>query len=325
MKILIDLSGSGKTRPWFKHKKESMRVADVFFHLGEDKKAEKFILCGSKLDFKECILGHKSLKYGKFCRQRLCPMCIWRKSLLVSKQVRLVSHELLRREPKYSFLLLTLTVPNVEGNQLDEEINHIMKSFNKLTERKEFKTSIKGYFRKLEVTYNFKTKEYHPHLHVLLIVPTNYFSRDYIKRDHWLELWRESTRNFNITQVDIRKVGFKKNKKNQSLEGAVAEVSKYLMKMSDVFERTSFEEQKNIMRVLETSLKGRRLHQYGGMLKQIHKELNLVKPEEAENADLIGDNNAECLCKICENPTFEISYFWSKGNYYAKDEIFLVA
>jgi len=324
-KILVDKKANGKARPWYKNKVGSVMLANVFDALDEDKKATRLILCGSKLDFKECILDHKNLKYAKFCRQRLCPMCIWRKSLLVSRQVRLVSHELLKREPKYSFLLLTLTVPNVEGDQLDDEITHIMESFHRLSLRKEFRVSVKGYFRKLEITYNFKTKEYHPHLHILLVVPTNYFTKDYIKRDRWLELWRESARNFNITQVDIRKVEAKKNMKNKTLEGAVAEVSKYLMKMLDIFDGRSFEEQKKIISVLEVSLRGRRLHQYGGILKKIHKELNLVKPEEAENSDLIGDNVAECLCKICENPTFEISYFWSKENYYAKDEILIAA
>ena len=45
----------------------------------------------------------------------------------------------------------------------------------------------------------------HPHFHVLLHVDKSYFKgTNYVKRDVWLNEWRKSYKDFNITQVDIR-------------------------------------------------------------------------------------------------------------------------
>src|SRR5690625_5336380 len=74
-------------------------------------------------------------------------------------------------------------------------------------QRKEIKTIVKGYVRKLEITYNEKRDDYHPHFHVLLAVDKNYFNNSwsYIKRDRWLKLWQQVTKNSLITQVEDRK------------------------------------------------------------------------------------------------------------------------
>ncbi|MCQ6301061.1 protein rep, partial [Bacillus cereus] len=104
--------------------------------------------------------------------------------------------------------------------------------------RRNIQRSIKGYIRKLEMTYDkerFITEEmynnkkrkayydsrglkvddhnpnydtYNPHFHVLLCVDKNYFKRKelYIKQEEWLEMWREVTDMPEITQVHIQKV-----------------------------------------------------------------------------------------------------------------------
>ena len=95
-------------------------------------------------------------------------------------------------------------------------------------ERAEVKRGIKGFFRALEVTYNGDRDDYHPHFHILLAVPSNYFTKNYITQNRWLELWRESTRYPEITQVDIRVIKPNKKRENStSIESAAAEVGKY--------------------------------------------------------------------------------------------------
>ena len=56
-------------------------------------------------------------------------------------------------EENKEFIFLTLTTPNVKGDSLEEEIKNYNKSFKKLMKRKEVKDIVKGYIRKLEVTY----------------------------------------------------------------------------------------------------------------------------------------------------------------------------
>lgn len=143
-------------------------------------------------------------------------------------------------EEDKDFLFLTLTAPTVPADQLEDEIKKFNVSFKKMFERKELKSIVKGYIRKLEVTYDgdeFITKDmykkrlsyydkrglkfgddnpnfnkYHPHFHVLIAVNKSYFTDKnyYLSRDRWLELWQEATGDYSITQVDIRK--FKHNK-----------------------------------------------------------------------------------------------------------------
>src|SRR5699024_12465522 len=74
------------------------------------------------------------------------------------------------------FVFLTLTAPNVKADELDDEIKHYNKSFQRLMQRKEVKSAVKGYVRKLEVTYNKERDDYHPHLHVILAVNKSYFT-----------------------------------------------------------------------------------------------------------------------------------------------------
>ena len=59
-------------------------------------------------------------------------------------------------ERNNEFIFLTLTTPNLKGDSL-EEIKKYNKSFKKLMKRKEVKDIVKGYIRKLEITYSKRT------------------------------------------------------------------------------------------------------------------------------------------------------------------------
>ena len=209
--ILIDTSKSGKKRDWKRYKEQSLAVSAAYFPLKELMKyGEKLFSCGSYLRFKTCLHGHiKKLVEAYFCRARGCPMCQWRKSLVMFHQVLELIHA---HKDKYNSdipLLLTLTVPNVPSSELKSMLDKMQKAWHKLTKRANFKRSIRSSFRSLEVTYNDKTDTFHPHFHVLLLVPMNYFAKKYglyISRNEWLSMWQEVTGIPEIIQVDIRRV-----------------------------------------------------------------------------------------------------------------------
>src|SRR5699024_11308471 len=85
---------------------------------------------------------------------------------------------------------------------------HYNQSLRKLIKRKKINSVIKGYVRKLEITYNKERDDYNPHFHVLIVVNQSYFTDKnyYISQKEWLNLWRDVTGIEEITQVHVQRV-----------------------------------------------------------------------------------------------------------------------
>ena len=218
--------------------------------------------CGDLLMFlSDFEMENKKLYKGSFCKNRFCPMCSWRMACKDSLKISILM-EHLRKEENKEFIFLTLTAPNVIGDKLDDEIKHYNKSFERLMKRKEVKNIVKGYIRKLEITYNSDVSSksyntYHPHFHVVIAVNKTYFKKSdlYINQQRWLELWQEATGDSSITQVDVRK-----SRANNLKE--VYELAKYSAKDSDyLISRPVFE-------TFYKALKGKRFIVYGGLFSE---------------------------------------------------------
>lgn len=280
-------------------------------------KAHNVLECGSYLSFAHEIneLGEVAvngkLHKANFCKDRLCPMCSWRRSYKIFSQVSQIMAEI---HGDYKFLFLTLTIPNVKKEELNSSIDHLMSSWNRFSGYKPIKKILKGYFRALEITYNKETNTFHPHFHVVLAVPLSYGKGDlYIRRDDFLEMWRKATRDKSITQVDIRvcKNKYSKDelKAQNYLSSAVAEVAKYAVKSSDyLLEDEQLTDE--LVEVFSSALLHRRLVQFGGIFKEVFKKLRL-DDAESDNADLVHINdklNPSLSWLICR-------YGWSMGAY----------
>lgn len=197
---------------------------------------------------------------GSDCKNRFCPICSWRKARKDAMKIAIMM-EAIKQEKNKEFIFLTLTTPNIKADEVKNEIDRLNKAFKKLFDRAQIKKSIKGYIRKLEMTYNKVRDDYNPHFHVLLCVDKGYFSKKslYIKQEDWLEMWRDVTDMPEITQVHVQKV--------QTTRGnAVAEVAKYSAK--DYEMATS----QDVFDVFYLALKGRQLIVYGGLLKEYAKK-----------------------------------------------------
>jgi plasmid rolling circle replication initiator protein Rep len=261
------------------------------------KRSERILDCGAYLKFAVDNSGNMRLIFARFCKDRLCPSCQKRRSLMMFHQVKDVCTSIQQENPKMQYLLLTLTVPNVKYTELKSELDHLTKSFKRLTERAIFKRSISGFFRALEITYNGKRDDYHPHYHVLLCVPPSYFKKNYISQSTWLQLWREATRNDLITQVDVRRV--KPNPKRSdstSIETAAAEVGKYATKPSNYLcelPNGEYLASGKIIRELAECISGRRLVAFGGLMKEHMQKLSLqdVESDEADLVHVSGDSD----------------------------------
>lgn len=276
-----------------KYNKKKNKNLDFLSFIGpyvSDSNFENIRSCGSFLEFyADETLEHKKLKWGNFCKNRFCPYCNFiksrKKGLLISTCLRYL------KEQGYSFIFLTLTVPNVKGDQLEESIREYSSSFAKLTKRRKFKRAILGYVRNLEITYNKSRMDFHPHYHCLLVVKKSYFNNPnhYISRDEWLTMWRESTGDYSITQVDVRKVDISNNK-------VISEVSKYSAKDADYLIN------KEVFHYFYTSLKGKQSVSYSGVFRDAKKLYDGKQLEYLKDKDLI-------------NYVYLITYVWGPKEY----------
>lgn len=101
---------------------------------------------------------------GKYCNNRWCIVCNRiRTAKLINGYLPRISQDLTAP------FFITLTIPNVSGPELRSSIDGMTRTINKIQNlfrhRRAFR--MKG-IRKIECTYNTRSKEFHPHLHLLV-------------------------------------------------------------------------------------------------------------------------------------------------------------
>ena len=305
--ILVDKNSRGKERDWRGRKILSLKLVDIFKELQYKKTfVERVISCGDTLQFIQNQDGTLKLYQAYFCKNKLCPMCNWRRSMKYSYQTSRIVDEAIKQSPKGRFLFLTLTVKNVEGQALNSTISQLTKSFDRLFKRAKVQRNLLGYLRSVEVTHNENDKTYHPHIHVLMMVRPSYFQskKDYITQKEWSDMWSQSLKVDYVPMIDIRTV----KETGKGLRGAVLETAKYPTKpiKLDV-------ENKQVVDDLYNGLYRKRQLGYGGLFKTIKKQLAL---DDAENGDLVHtSDDKENISKGTE-----IVAIWNatKQNYYLK-------
>lgn len=277
--MLLDDEKNGKKRPWKPKKIRALKVADSFQRLGWEKKASRVRFCGSSLAFLvEVETGEKRLHDADFCRERLCPMCQWRKSLKVFQEVSKVMDVVQQENKNLIPLFLTLTVRNCPTDELSKTLDIIFKGWYRLTNHRKMQRIVKGWFRALEVTYNDDSDTFHPHLHAVIMVDKSYFKagcKDYMETADWVQMWRTAAKLDYDPVCDVRRVKGKRKHK------AIAEVAKYTMKDTD-FIKGAPDLTDTLVYFLSIGLKNRRLFAFGGILKDIAKQLGAETPDEGD-------------------------------------------
>lgn len=315
---LSDKKKNGKERPW-----REKKIANVaYYELLEIltfKKAERVSLCGDILEFDVTTEGEMKLAKAWFCKSSLCPMCNWRKSMKLSIQTTKVVTEVIRQKPNARWLFLTLTLKNVyDGQQLDNSLKEMAIGFNRLMKYKKVQKNMVGFMRSTEVTINSKDGSYNQHMHVLLCVESMYFknSDNYIDQGEWTSLWQKAMKLNYVPVVHIEAVRDKKKKELSKLlppgvQSAIQETAKYSVKDSDYLTGNQ-EKDLEVVKDLETGLYRKRMISYGGLLKEVHKELNL---DDAEDGDLVHvDDEKDSV----QEKAYSIVAFWNweQQNYY---------
>jgi plasmid rolling circle replication initiator protein Rep len=371
-KILLDRSKTGKKRPWKKHKFANNDVIEALKILeapGKNRKIGKVTLhaldpggmkskkiadCGNVLEFGRCPKGHGlKLKKAYFCKERVCCLCTWRKSLFVYSQFLIVTHKLLEVYPKTAFLFITLTCRNCELDELGDTITHLNKSISKLLNYRRIKSAFKGTFRSLEVTFNPETATFHPHVHAVVAVNWSYFKTHFISFEDFQEFWKKALKvdyypDCWIVRVKPKKKGIStvneeiefmdKTLIEKALVNTAGEVAKYSVKVGDIVNplikpddsrsmvrakialRESPKRKAEILGYLIKGISNRRLICYTGRFKEAYQAL---KCEDVEKSDLIHvpGESVECTCPVCQSELVQLHYIWNGENYIEREVV----
>lgn len=292
------------------HKMNNNALVESYKRLGMEERASKVFWCGSQLDFKlpEDYSATPKLFRANFCKDRLCNMCSWRRTLKIFGQVSQIMEKLVADQ--YEFLFVTLTIRNCSASELKQQLDKLQYGFHLFHKQKCVRVAFRGCFKAFEITRHpehFKSIEYHPHLHLIIAVKKSYFKgQDYIKHSDLIEIWQNACGLDYRPQVDIRKIKPEKSDDGITLAGAVAEVAKYTVKSADVLRGTDAEIDRAVLTLTE-ALSSRRLCSFTGVFKKAARELKL---DDLTDGDLINTDNEQLRSDIAY---LIVTYQWQIG------------
>ena len=285
---LSDLSP--KDKPWDSHRAIADTVQNLYRSARLDKYADRIQTCGKLLEFalRSDEQGDVAIKLqsAHFCRVRHCPVCQWRRSMKWQAKMFTAMPEINKAYPTHRWLFVTLTVKNCTIADLRNTVLEMNKGFARLSKLVKFPAI--GWIKSVEVTRNPETGEAHPHFHCLMLVPSGYFGKSYIKQEDWRLLWKRSMRLAYLPVVNIKAVKPKKNKLTDEVDDigqAIVETLKYSVKETDLVA------DENWLAQLTVQLHQTRAIAIGGVLKNFLKE-------ESDDDDLIhvdGENEVETI------------------------------
>lgn len=293
--ILEDRSSSGRIRPWSDMKKQNLELLELFKvarkmdpEIITDSRFFALSDCGSWTFWKEFADGRpRKLAKANFCRLRLCPMCSWRRSLKLFSQVSKITDAILA-EKKVRFIFVTLTVKNVSGSELRDTIKRMNDGFKRLTGKGNgallvsagLRKNLLGYMKAIEVTYNSRRNDFHPHIHCIFEVRPSYFdgsSGGYLTHSDWRQMWQNVMRLDYEPQVSVRAI-------KDATAKAVAEVAKYPVKMVDLLKIKNKKKAAEALIQLKYGVHNCRFITFGGDFREYKRRLAL---DDVENGDLV--------------------------------------
>lgn len=314
--VLIDVKGLHEI-DWRGKRKKAREYAEICLMLAnanrgkDDVKAKKYYDmylkikdCGTSLLFgkkKGAPDFEKKLLYANFCKDRFCPICMWRRSLKLGFQLKKTLEQSIKLYPNSKFMFLTLTEKNIKAEDLQQAVKDINAAYSRMFHYKRLVNNVVlGTIRTTECTYNQRRHDFNLHVHVLIQVEESYFDKSkdfYVAQSEWQSLWKKAARLDYDPVVDIRVVYANKRNGKDSLSSAVAEVAKYEVKS---FEFINIKRPKLSMKLVDTysvAFKGVRGLGLSGVLRKIKLELfnrsnddELVHTDESHRSELADED-----------------------------------
>lgn len=231
--------------PWKEKKLLAKEISHLFAEAGLNKQSENMKKCSTALDFLSDGETRK-VHHVKTCKNRFCPVCSARLASQNATRLYKVLNTIFEENESMQGIFLTLTQKNVKGKDLANELIHLTKAFDSFRKRARITRASEGWFRALEITYNEKTDEFHPHYHVLLLVKDDYFYNPdiYLSGEDFSEIWQECLGVDYLPSCKIEglrdekgNLAYSQEDRKKALIKACCEVSKYCVKTSDILSK----------------------------------------------------------------------------------------
>jgi len=276
---------------WRERKEKTMLLYELYEKAGYPEYAARTRDCATFLQFNVYQSGERRLKTANFCKLRLCPMCISRRARRAAWKLSRVL-DLVEQEHEAKFLFLTLTMKNVTGPELGGALAELTEAWDRLRKQRQVERVVKGWFRAIEITRN--GMYYHPHLHDIIAVSPDYFSREnrqaggYLHQADLIDRWQRALRVDYRPSVRIQTTKAKAGT-GEAIHSAggrsAVEAAKYAVKDEDYIDpKLPEEEAIRILRDYTNALRNRRLTAFGGWLKDAARALDA---EDLDDGDLV--------------------------------------
>lgn len=244
--------------------------------------------CGRYMHAAATTDGEARLVIGP-CRNRACPTCARHTSQRAAARIE----ELMQVIdcPR----MLTLTIRSGD-TPLAEQLKHLWESFRRLRQTRLWRDTQRGAIAVIECTLNLKTRQWHPHLHVIL-------DGDYVPQPVWSTTW--TTASGGSPVVDIRLI--------RSRKAAATYVASYLTKHSSTTRWTDDE----VLTFIQ-AFHGKRTWNTSGSLRN-RKCLEVHEKAKIEGGVvLIGTNQLQALSTYRHDLTEPIyTRIWKLGGMWA--------
>lgn len=315
----LTLVNPRKFELWNEKKQLNAKISEKMKLAGMNVRARRVEECAAQFNISLCPnCGHYEVSRAVLCHDRLCPVCCWRLSLKRFATMMQLIGKLLKAYPNSRWSFMTLTVKNCVPERLNATLRKMSEAYNRMRQRKAFKRSLDGWARTVEVTYNAKTNELHPHFHVLVMwaagadpivdgarLLNNWVSscRDdliasYKAQD--IEVIEDGNREVTHEQL-LRQPSPDDIARSERLARSVLEAFKYTQKSSDLLEMPI-----EVFKAYADNMQGVRAVSFGGVLKEYAKALGI--PEEERAAAEEGFT----ICPNCGSSAIaEAVYKWS--------------
>ena len=294
----------------------NIRLADHLQSLGEEMQSHRLKMQSYRVRMCSTFWnGYYCEKCGKYhgmhttgCKNRLCPICATRTARVTAIQAVEAIEKIHSAYTDIQMSLLTLTQKNVEGESLAYEVSRMLKAWSALINRPVMRKLI-GWARTIEIVPALaKDGTYHPHIHAILVhQPSKCPSVEWIS-----SAWRSAMELDYDPICDLRPI--------EDEQGAVFEVSKYISKMTRVYDGSPQEH--DHIRYMSEAMTARRLRSYGGEWRKARIALGMMHAEEMDDdaLDEYGEiTDLSEACPECGEKTAPTCLRWAGLHYVGMD------
>lgn len=268
---------SPRHRKWDQRKRDSLTAAGIIGSR-HPKKGARIAECCNDIALRWSVTpsGERVAKVTgthRCMNPKVCDVCAAVKTNRWRRELQTVLPRLMQEHPTYRFVFLTLTVRNCAVTELRTTLKGMAEGWARLMKCPDTQV-VKGFLRGTEVTRG-KDGSAHPHFHALLVVPSRYFTAEYISHARWVAMWKQVARLAYDPIVNVKAV--------KHMEGMLEEVLKiaaYSVKKSEVLADPEW------FRDFHDETLGLRFTNTGGLIKQYLKGDLAAIPADEDMAEI---------------------------------------